>query len=75
MKLNEYRDEVIQKLTKVDTRQEEMIYRIGRIEKHLEKLNGHVADHEKALTVVKTWGTVGLVILPLMINMIMRLII
>ena len=75
MKLDEYRDEVIQKLTRVDTRQEEMIYRIGRIEKHLEKLNGHVADHEKALTVVKTWGSVGLVILPLMINMIMRLII
>ncbi len=74
MKLDEYRDEVIQKLTRVDTRQEEMIYRIGRIEKHLEKLNGHVADHEKALTVVKTWGSVGLVILPLMINMIMRLI-
>ena len=74
MKLDEYRDEVIQKLTRVDTRQEEMIYRIGRIEKHLEKLNGHVADHEKALTVVKTWGSVGLVILPLMINIIMRLI-
>ena len=74
MKLDEYRDEVIQKLTRVDTRQEEMIYTIGRIEKHLEKLNGHVADHEKALTVVKTWGSVGLVILPLMINMIMRLI-
>ena len=74
MKLDEYRYEVIQKLTRVDTRQEEMIYRIGRIEKHLEKLNGHVADHEKALTVVKTWGSVGLVILPLMINMIMRLI-
>ena len=74
MKLDEYRDEVIQKLTRVDTRQEEMIYRIGRIEKHLEKLNGHVADHEKALTVVKTWGSVGLVILQLMINMIMRLI-
>ena len=74
MKLDEYRDEVIQKLTRVDTRQEEMIYRIGRIEKHLEKLNGHVADHEKALTVVKTWGSVGLVILPLMIKMIMRLI-
>ena len=74
MKLDEYRDEVIQKLTRVDTRQEEMIYRIGRIEKHLEKLNGHVADHEKALTVVKTWGSVGLVIFPLMINMIMRLI-
>ena len=74
MKLDEYRDEIVQKLTRVDTRQEEMIYRIGRIEKHLEKLNGHVADHEKALTVVKTWGSVGLVILPLMINMIMRLI-
>lgn len=74
VKVAEYRDEVLQLLTKVDTRQEEIFHRVGRIEKHLDKLNGKVADHEKALVVVKTWGTVALVTLPIIINMIMRII-
>ena len=36
MKTEEYRDEVKTLLVKVDTRQEEIFYRINRIEKHLE---------------------------------------
>ena len=40
MKIEEYRDEVKTLLVKVDTRQEEIFYRINRIEKHLENLNG-----------------------------------
>tara|TARA_Y100001951_G_C11073157_1_gene147228 strand:+ start:70 stop:300 length:231 start_codon:yes stop_codon:yes gene_type:complete len=71
--LDDYRDEVIKTLTKVDTRQEEMIYRVGRIEKHMEKLNGTVAQHEKALVVIKTWGTAAVVTLPIIINVIMRI--
>lgn len=74
MKVSEYRDEVLQLLTKVDTRQEEIFHRVGRIEKHLDRLNGKVADHEKALVVVKTWGTVALVILPIIVNVIMKVI-
>lgn len=70
--LDEYRDEVIKTLTRVDTRQEEIVYRVGRIEKHMEKLNGSVASHEKSLVVIKTWGTIAVVSLPIIVNIIMR---
>ena len=50
MKLNEYRDEMMTLLIKVDTRQEEVYHRIGRIEMHLERLNGKVAEQEKKIT-------------------------
>ncbi len=74
MKVADYRDEVLQLLTRVDTRQEEIYHRICRVEKHLDRLNGKVAEHEKTLIVVKTWGTVALVTVPLLVNVVMRII-
>tara|TARA_R100001244_G_scaffold129954_1_gene101773 strand:+ start:463 stop:690 length:228 start_codon:yes stop_codon:yes gene_type:complete len=75
MKLTDYRDEVLQLLTRVDTKQDGIFHRINKIEYHLEKLNSKVAEHEKAFVVVKTWGAVALVIVPLAINVIIRMII
>ena len=37
MRVNEYRNEIMSLLIKVDTRQEELYHRIGRIEVHLER--------------------------------------
>jgi hypothetical protein len=74
MKVNEYRSEMHDLLVKVSTRQEEMIHRVGRIEKHLEKINGKVAEHEASLIKIKTIGMVAIFIIPLTINVIMRLI-
>lgn len=74
MKVNEYRSEMHDLLVQVSTRQEEMIHRVGRIEKHLEKINGKVAEHEASLIKIKTIGMVAVFIIPLTINIIMRLI-
>jgi len=74
MKVTEYRSEMHDLLVKVSTRQEEMIHRVGRIEKHLEKINGKVAEHEASLIKIKTIGMVAVFIIPLTINIIMRLI-
>ena len=46
MKVEEYRNDIRDLLVRVDTRQEEIYHRISRIEKHLERLNGKVAQHE-----------------------------
>jgi len=74
MKVTEYRSEMHDLLVKVSTRQEEMIHRVGRIEKHLEKINGKVAEHEASLIKIKTIGMVAVFVIPLTINIIMRLI-
>ena len=39
-------------LVQVSTRQEEMVHRIGRIEKHLERINGKVAQHEASACLI-----------------------
>ena len=71
---NEYREEMKALLIKVDTRQEEIFHRIGRIEVHLEKLNSKVALHEADLVKVKTVGTICVIAVPLILNLIMRLV-
>lgn len=73
MRVNEYRDEIYSILVKVNTRQEEMYHRVERIEKHLERINGRVAEHEASLIKIKTLGMVSVLIIPITINILMRL--
>ena len=74
MKVEDYRNDMRNLLIKVDTRQEEMYHRVGRIEKHLERINGKVAEHEASLIKIKTVGMIAVFIIPLTINVVMRLI-
>lgn len=74
MGVNDYREEMRNLLIKVDTRQEEMYHRVGRIEKHLERINGKVAEHEASLIKIKTVGMIAVFVIPLTINVVMRLI-
>lgn len=74
MNAQEYRNQMHDLLVKVSTKQEEMNHRIGRIEKHLERINGKVAEHEASLIRIKTIGMMAVFIIPITINVIMRLI-
>jgi hypothetical protein len=47
---------------------------IARVEKHLEKLNGKVAEHETNIAQMKVWGSVAVLSLPIIINVIMRIV-
>ena len=46
---------------------------LNRIEKHLAKLNGSVGKHEVSIAKMQVWGGVALVVLPIIVNTIMRL--
>ena len=74
MKVEEYRNDIRDLLIRIDTRQEEMHHRIGRIEKHLEKLNGQTGKNSDAIIMFKTWGSAALFIVPIVVTLIMRLI-
>jgi len=72
MKVEEYRAEMKTLLVRLDTRQEEIFHRLSRIDLHLEKLNSKVAIHESDLVRIKTVGMVAVIIVPVIINVIMR---
>ena len=69
-KVDEHREEVIRLLTALHERQKTIFDRLARIDVHLEKLNGKVAEHENSLTIIKTWGSISLIIVPIVINLI-----
>jgi len=74
MRVEDYRNDTTARLVKLDERQISIFKQLQRIDKHLEKLNNKVASHDTDLTIVKTWGAVGVLVIPMIISIIMRLI-
>ena len=67
-----HREEVIQFLTKLNERQITIFNRVAKIEQHLEKLNGSTMKNSLVIERIKTWGSVGLFAIPLLINLVLR---
>jgi len=67
-----HREEVIKYLTKLNERQITIFNRIDAIEKHLEKLNGTTINNSLVIERIKTWGSVGLFVVPIIINITLR---
>tara|TARA_R100001443_G_C3265033_1_gene156568 strand:+ start:187 stop:408 length:222 start_codon:yes stop_codon:yes gene_type:complete len=67
-----HREEVIKYLTKLNERQITIFNRIDAIEKHLEKLNGTTINNSLVIERIKTWGSVGLFVVPVIINITLR---
>jgi len=72
MKTEQHREEVIRLLTRLNERQVSIFKNIERIDKHLEKVNGKVAEHEVKLVEIKTWGGVAMFAVPIIVNLIMK---
>ena len=74
MKVEDYRNDTTARLVKRDERQISIFKQLQRIDRHLEKLNNKVGSHDTDLTIVKTWGAVGVLVMPIIVSIIMRLI-
>jgi len=73
MKTEAHREEVIRLLTRLNERQVSIFKHIERIDKHLDKVNGKVAEHETKLVEIKTWGGVAMFAVPIIVNILMRM--
>ena len=71
--IDKHREQVIRLLTKLNERQVSIFKNIERIDKHLEKVNGKVAEHETKLVEIKTWGGVAMFAVPIIVNVLMRM--
>ena len=67
-----HREEVIQFLSKLNERQITIFNRVAKIEQHLEKLNGATMKNSLVIERIKTWGSIGLFAVPLLINLVLR---
>ena len=64
--VNEYREDLKQRVTRIETILE-------RVEKHLDRLNGRVEENKNDLTMIRTVGSVGILVMPVIVSIIMRL--
>tara|TARA_R100000049_G_C1912042_1_gene59176 strand:+ start:638 stop:874 length:237 start_codon:yes stop_codon:yes gene_type:complete len=69
-----YRAETTAKLVKLEERQISIFKAIQRVEKHLDKLNGQVEENKTNLTKISTVGSIGILIMPVIVSIIMRLV-
>ena len=73
--LNDFRNkDLYAMMVKLDEWQKTIFQMLYRVEKHLEKLNGKVASHDTAITKLQTVGAVAVISIPVIVNVIMRII-
>ena len=66
--------DIYQLLVKHDERLKNIYSALGRVEKHLDKLNGKVENHERSIAKMQVLGTIGVLSFPVIVNIIMRII-
>ena len=74
MTVAEYRAENSARMVKLEERQISIFKAIQRVEKHLDKLNGQVQENKTNLTKISTVGTIGIIVTPVVVSIIMRLV-
>ena len=69
----DYRADTTAQLVKLGERRISIFKSIQRVEKHLDKLNGQVEENKTNLTKIGTVGSVGIIVMPVIVSIIMRL--
>ena len=74
MTVAEYRAENIASLVKLEERQISIFKTLQRIETHIEKINGQVQENKTNLAKIGTVGSIGILVVPIVVSIIMRLV-
>ena len=74
MSLIEYRTSITAKLVKLEERQISIFKSLQRIEKGMDKVDIKINRHDHVITQIQTYGTVGVLVIPVIVSIIMRLI-
>ena len=72
--VSEYRADNIAKLVKLEERQISIFKTLQRVEKHIEKINGQVQENKTNLAKIGTVGSIGILVVPIIVSIIMRLV-
>lgn len=65
--------DIHRQIVKLDERQRTIFNTLVRIERHLERINGQVSQHSNSITQIKTVGSIGVLVMPIIVTLIMRI--
>jgi hypothetical protein len=69
----EYRAENTARLVKLEERQISIFKTLQRVERNIEKINGQVQENKTNLAKVGTVGSIGILVVPVVVSIIMKL--
>ena len=72
--VSESRAENTARLVKLEVRQISIFKTLQRVEKHIEKINGQVQENKTNLAKIGTVGSIGILVVPVIVSIIMRLV-
>lgn len=70
--LDDYREKIQHDISEIKGDMKVLIEINTRQDLHLEKLNGKVGEHEEFKIKTKTWGSMALIIFPLVISLLVK---
>jgi len=65
--------DIHKQIVKLDERQRTIFNTLIRIERQLERINGQVSQHSNSITQIKTVGSIGVLVMPIIVTLIMRI--
>jgi hypothetical protein len=69
-----HHSELMTAIVRVEERQISIFKRLEKIENHLAKINGKVQGQEIKVAEIRTYGTMAVLVIPIIVNVVMRLI-
>ena len=72
MKVERFQEKVLSQLSKHGEQLKTLFKETSKIERHLEKINGSVTEHQVDIAKIKTWGSVAVVVVPALIHFILK---
>ena len=72
MKVERFHEKVLSQLSKQEEQLKTLFKETSKIERHLERINGSVTEHQVDIAKIKTWGSVAVVVVPALIHFILK---
>ena len=72
MKVERFQEKVLSQLSKHGEQLKTLFKETSKIERHLEKINGSVTEHQVDIAKIKTWGSIAVIIVPTLIHFILK---
>ena len=72
MKVERFQEKVLSQLSKQEEQLKTLFKETSKIERHLERINGSVTEHQVDIAKINTWGSVAVVVVPALIHFILK---
>tara|TARA_R110002051_G_C8521365_1_gene468013 strand:- start:209 stop:439 length:231 start_codon:yes stop_codon:yes gene_type:complete len=72
MRVEKFQEKVLSQLSRQEEQLKTLFKETSKIERHLERINGSVTEHKVEIAKVKTWGSLAILLVPMLLHFILK---